>query len=272
MSIDEATRERIAGRALVLSVSGGKDSTAAGLWLMEQGMDFEPVHMATGWEHPDTDAYVAVTLPRVLGRPVRVLKPARDMAALIRHKRMFPSRLRRYCTEDLKVRPMAAYLATLNDPVNVLGIRADESQARAKLPEWEQWAAGDCDVWRPLLRWTVDDVIAIHRKHNVVPNPLYFKGAERVGCFPCIFARKEEVRKVAELMPERIDEIRALESEVTEARGESRTFFHGRAHLHGGDATIDQAVEWAQTDRGGSQLPLLRDEPDGCVRWGMCGV
>jgi len=35
----------------VLSLSGGKDSTAAALWLREQGIPHVRLFMDTGWEH-----------------------------------------------------------------------------------------------------------------------------------------------------------------------------------------------------------------------------
>jgi len=46
--------DRIAGRPVLVSVSGGKDSTAAALFLKEMGIPFQAVHCDTGWEHPDT--------------------------------------------------------------------------------------------------------------------------------------------------------------------------------------------------------------------------
>jgi 3'-phosphoadenosine 5'-phosphosulfate sulfotransferase (PAPS reductase)/FAD synthetase len=47
---------------------------------------------------------------------------------------MFPSRTKRFCTEELKVFPMQAHLTQLidngEDIVNAVGIRAEESAAR----------------------------------------------------------------------------------------------------------------------------------------------
>jgi len=63
--------------------------------------------------------------------------------------------------------------------------------------EWDSSGRFGCDVWSPLTRWTLDDVIAIHRHHDLRPNPLYLLGAARVGCWPCIFARKAELRLIA---------------------------------------------------------------------------
>jgi hypothetical protein len=59
-------------------------------------------------------------------------------------------------------------------------------------------------------------VIAIHKRHGLAPNPLYLKGASRVGCWPCIYARKSEIKLVAEIDPGRIEILRQLEKEVAE--------------------------------------------------------
>jgi 3'-phosphoadenosine 5'-phosphosulfate sulfotransferase (PAPS reductase)/FAD synthetase len=208
------------------------------------------------------------------------------MGDIARKKGMFPSKQRRWCTELLKVKPLAAHLQALMDTgadiVSAVGIRAAESEARAKMPEWEWSDLMDCEVWRPLIRWTEQDVIDIHQRHGLRPNPLYLLGAERVGCWPCIHSRKSEIRLIADSDPGRIAELRALEVEVTtaaravvEARGE--TLKHARTWFQaplGGEGTwpIDKVVDWARTSHGGRQFEMFaaagRDA--GCVRWGLC--
>lgn len=291
---DHVLRERIGDRLVVASVSGGKDSAALSLWLHEQGIEHERVFLDTGWEHPATYEYLRGELTRVVG-PIREVRAPLGMADLCRKKGMFPSRTRRFCTQELKVRPMIAFLRTLeHDHVNCVGIRAEESEARAKLTEWE-WAEGfDCETWRPLLRWTEQDVIDIHRRHGLSPNPLYLRGASRVGCFPCIFSRKSEIRWMADLYPERIDEISALEAQVgaaAEARQEAKgttlaaqgynrpCFFQASGALRsegqdGRCVPIDEVVEWSRTSRGGRQFELFAadDRDAGCMRWGMCDL
>lgn len=54
-----------------------------------------------------------------------------------------------------------------------------------------------------------------------------------------------------------------------------RTFFGAGDKGRGwSDYSIRRTVEWAQTDRGGLQMPMFSplDEAaaDGCMRWGMC--
>lgn len=111
-------------------------------------------------------------------------------------------------------------------------------------------------------------------------------------CWPCIFARKSEIRKIADTDPARIDEIRALEAELGEkmtaraaAKGEPvrmlPTFFQGTGRDSkdgvrgaGLGTPIDQVVEWSRTLRGGKeedrQEELFAVADEGCMRWGLC--
>lgn len=200
---------------------------------------------------------------------------------------MFPSRVLRFCTQDLKIKPFKKYFDSLDeDFVNAVGIRKAESEARSKMVEWEFNPGFDCETWRPIINFSEQDVIDLHRKHDIKPNPLYLKGASRVGCFPCIYARKNEIRYIAENHPERIERIRALEGKVAEkvrAKAEEKgeavkylpTFFQakgGAAGREDGSFPIDSVVEWSKTSRGGRQFELFSaDERDaGCMRWGLC--
>lgn len=279
-------KRRIGDRRVVASVSGGKDSAATSLYLTELGIEHVRVFADTGWEHPATYDYLRGPLTAVLG-PIEEVRAPLTLPELVRKKGMFPSRMRRYCTTELKVKPLAAFVRGFDEAINAVGIRAAESQARASAEMWEWSETFDCDVWRPIVRWTEEDVIAIHRRHGLAPNPLYLLGASRVGCWPCIHARKAELRLVSETDPGRIDQIRAMEHDVGEAararyeaRGETfetlgyqpPTFFPNP--LASGGAweafPIDDAVAWSRTSRGGRQLEMFAPEKDGCARWGLC--
>lgn len=293
------------GDRIIVSVSGGKDSVATALHLRELGHEFDMVFMDTGWEHPDLYAHLAY-LEGVLGPihrvsakipdlPAEVMPEVEAIEALVGtspsafvrwvvRKGMFPSAVARYCTQELKVRPFLRYVDSLDeDIVNVVGIRADESAARAKLPERELMPGAEhIEVWRPIIRWTEADVIAIHQRHGVEPCPLYLRGSTRVGCWPCIHANKEQIRQLSK-DARRVRAVEMLEAlvgrqatERADARGDDLphppTWFRSKDRRHKRGAPIREVLAWSQTARGGRQPMLSADwgREAGCVRWGMC--
>lgn len=225
LNLSENVRATLRASRVVASISGGKDSAAMSLALTEAGIEHDRVFLDTGWEHPTTYEYLRGELSKVIG-PIHEVKPPLQMLDLIRKKGMFPSRQRRFCTQELKIFPMRLHLRTLMETegvacVNTVGVRGQESEERAKLREWEYEETYGCDVWRPLLSWTEADVIETHRRHGLKPNPLYLQGATRVGCWPCINSRKSEVRLLGEIDPARVAQLAELEQEV-EAKARER--------------------------------------------------
>jgi 3'-phosphoadenosine 5'-phosphosulfate sulfotransferase (PAPS reductase)/FAD synthetase len=155
--------------------------------------------------------------------PITTIRPPLDFYELARKKHRFPSPKVRFCTTELKMLPSRDHVWKLRDAgakvVMLTGVRAAESPARAALPEREfaDWYYG-LPVWRPLLKWTIDDVWAIHARHGIEPNPLYGMGMTRVGCFPCIMSRKKEIARVATLFPERVASLSKFETQWAEAQ------------------------------------------------------
>jgi 3'-phosphoadenosine 5'-phosphosulfate sulfotransferase (PAPS reductase)/FAD synthetase len=280
------------GHDLIASVSGGKDSTALMLALREAGLPFRAVFADTGWEAPETYAYLAELVDR-LGIWIERVGVPGGMRARVAYRAGFPARMQRWCTRELKIEPIRDYHGQIHDQTGrptavIVGVRAEESPKRALLPEITMEAEGPrgwgWPVWRPLIDWTVEDVLRIHNRHGVPVNPLYRHGFGRVGCWPCIFSRKGEIRLLAEHEPTRIDEIEQLERETTELRQRrleerpdryahaTAAFFQGReGGRRGVYPGIRTVVEWSQTSHGGRQLQLLPELPrEGCYRWGLC--
>jgi len=186
--------------ANVLSISGGKDSTAMWIWAVkEMGVEVIPVFADTGNEHPLTYEYIDY-LESKLG-PVRRVKadfseqiakkrenvanewPDKLMKAgktkeeaeyiverTLKHlhptgnpfldlcmwKGRFPSSQARFCTQYLKVIPIAeqVYFPLWDEGYHIVswqGIRAAESEKRAKMPEREMTPEG-YEVYRPILK------------------------------------------------------------------------------------------------------------------------
>lgn len=268
----------------IVSVSGGKDSTALYLWAKEQfGADgYEAVFADTGHEAPGTYAYVEA-LPQMAGGPAVSFVRADFGAQLARKgiqptgvpfldlamwKGRFPSATAQFCTHELKLLPIKAWLESTEDGRDVTmlaGIRAGESARRAKLPEREFSDYFGCDLWRPLIAWTEAQVWTMLERHGVPPNPLYEAGFRRVGCFPCIYARKGELARLPDWAWDRLKEWE---------RVTGKTFFSADKTPYEGLSTADQVARWAKTAKGGYQLDMFPEEgadiPQCVATWGTC--
>ena len=287
MQLMPEDREAISGRLVIASVSGGKDSSALSLWLTEQGIEHERVFADTGWEADATYEYLRGPLTDALG-PIVEVSSGHTFESLAIDKGMFPRGNAKWCTDALKMEPLIAYMSerasTVGPVISANGVRAGESVKRSQLTEWDGFARPGIEIpiWRPLLRWSEDDVIAIHRRHGLAPNPLYLAGANRVGCWPCINSRKSEWRLIADTDPNRIRRVAELErrvGEVAEARADESgeplriapSFFVSSIKGEPRNLPVDRVVAWSRTSRGGRQFDLLGPDPnEGCVRWGMC--
>ena len=182
-----------------LGVSGGKDSTAAMLWLLfESGIPREKINLSfcdTGNEDALTYAYIKMLSAL---HPIETIYPERDFWELARWKRRFPSTCARFCTEQLKTVPSSNYIAGLiNDGARVVtmsGTRREEAHAgnnRGDQPQFEQSTVFNCDVYRPIIDWSIDDVWEILSKYldhstvvRLVENDPELKELHKGGLLP----------------------------------------------------------------------------------------
>lgn len=285
----------------VVSISGGKDSTAVYLWMLEKGRPFKAIFFDTGNEHQITYDYVR-ELPAITGGPeiewlkadfneqiknkreyinhhwrsegvsdeivdqaIAVLQPTGiPFLDLCLWKGRFPGPKSQFCTQELKVIPATLYHLGLVDRfqrrvLSLQGVRAQESKQRAQQRVLARYEFGP--VWRffPIFHWTVEEVIDQHKKHSIKPNPLYFLGMGRVGCFPCIHAGKKEIEQIALRFPEEVERVKWWQNLVGQASKRSiATFFRpDKAPGTANGCSIETAVDWAtKTRKGGRNYDL----------------
>jgi 3'-phosphoadenosine 5'-phosphosulfate sulfotransferase (PAPS reductase)/FAD synthetase len=224
-------------------VSGGKDSQATAIWCLKN--DIKPMFLFCDTEWEDEVTYQFIKDFEVkLGVEIMRLT-SMGFVELAKKKKRFPSTKAKFCTEELKIKPTIDYILTLQTNVIIYqGIRWQESTNRAGMnksdeyfkfyfepyshdkkgkpkfhtyrkKEIKKWLETyTCDVERPIISWTTKDVFEYIIDNGFMANKLYQYGFTRVGCFPCIMCTKDEIAKIDEYRPGKIDYIKKLEEEL----------------------------------------------------------
>ncbi|MBV9075154.1 MAG: phosphoadenosine phosphosulfate reductase family protein [Acidobacteria bacterium] len=188
-------------------------------------------------------------------------------------KGRFPSRKAQFCTEYLKLRPQQRWLrSTLTNRgvgfKRYIGVRRDESTPRRNAADCDYDTFFGCETERPVASWTKQQCFEYVQSFGEEVNPLYKMGFSRVGCAPCVNAKKDDIREWAARFPEVIQKVRDWE-QVTK-----RTFF--APMVPGLEINwIDDVVAWSKTAWGGRQplLSFVEDDAQAgaCVsQFGLC--
>lgn len=204
---------------VIVSFSGGKDSLAC---LIQAAKEFGAANIVavfcdTGWEHQLTYEHVHNVTQQMGVRLVTLKSKVGGFEDLCRRMRWFPDTQHRMCTVQLKIQPMIDFVLEQDENLLIIqGIRAAESAARSKLPcsanyfqeylndnkrrlyrktDVLEWCKNHtATVERPVLGMSAQEIIDYILDAGQRPNPLYRRGASRVGCYPCIYARLAEVK------------------------------------------------------------------------------
>jgi phosphoadenosine phosphosulfate reductase len=91
--------------------------------------------------------------------------------------------LRKQCCYIRKVEPLKRALKGYK--VWITGIRAEQSNNRHDMPQWEWDEANQILKFHPILHWTWEQTNAFVNKNGIPVNPLHAKGFVSIGCAPC---------------------------------------------------------------------------------------
>lgn len=203
---------RYYGKPLIVTTSGGKDSSVCVQLAINAGIPFEVMHNHTTADAPETVYFVRDEFKRLDGLGINCIlnKPVykgrrTSMWNLIPQKLMPPTRVARYCCEVLKEHGGEGRMITT-------GVRWEESVARKNKRgvfekthrdpqkriilsndnEPERRLFENCSlkakrVCNPIIDWTEDDVWDYIADQHIPCNPLYCEFA-RVGCIGCPMA------------------------------------------------------------------------------------
>ena len=167
----------------IVALSGGKDSTAMALRLMEtEPADYKFVITPTGDELPEMLDHWK-RLEAILGQPMTVISSGHSLPGLIRRWDALPNWRQRWCTRVLKLEPFNTYLMESLPATSYVGLRADEElrkgvvygevdgvERRYPLREWD-WGLSE-----------VQDYLT--QRDVAIP--------KRTDCARCFFQRADE--------------------------------------------------------------------------------
>lgn len=191
----------------ILSLSGGKDSTALAIYMRDRVPEMEYVFHDTEKELPETYEYLE-RLEVILGKPIHRSKPKVGFDHWFKvYGDIIPSNHRRWCTRMLKLRPFEEWIG--DDVVyNYVGIRADE--------EREGYISHKANII-PVYPFRDDglgyaDVLQILEEAGLGLPKYTDWGRTRSGCFFCFYQQKIEWVRLKETYPDLYAEAKAYEA------------------------------------------------------------
>lgn len=244
---------------ILLNSSGGKDSQVMldhVFWLaINQGVvdRLRVVHADLGrMEWPGVKE-LAERQAQCYGIPFAVTAyrgtKGKDLLDYVRDRGKWPDSQARYCTSDFKRGPVGNYITELVEEIraqkgknyqvrilNCLGIRAQESPRRKKMPFFSSaqkcklknhGAKTTCkfdskllnsrrhiDTWYPIFDWTESEVWQRIRETGVPYHEAYDKGMPRLSCMFCVFAPPAALEIAGRANPGLLDEYIQVETEI----------------------------------------------------------
>lgn len=240
----------------ILSLSGGKDSSALAIYMRDRVPEMEYAFCDTGKELPETYEYLA-RIEAYLGKTIVRLNAERGFDHWLEiYGGYLPSSRMRWCTRQLKLKPFETYVGS-DQVISYVGIRADEDR--------EGYISTKPNI-KPVFPFKDDgvakaDVIRILQESGV-GLPSYYEWRSRSGCYFCFFQQKNEWLGLQERHPELFEAARSYEKTDSET---------GQRYSWQSGETLDEIVEpkraaeirakagKSKARRGGTLLRVLTD-------------
>lgn len=199
----------------IVSFSGGKDSTAMLLMMIEKNMPIDEIifievmaNDKLSGELPGMPEYIE-KIERYIGRKItkikskhtfesvfyRIPKRKTEKTRIFQGKILgFPMTLFAWCNDRLKISPLKEYYKNQKEPFTVyLGIAADEPKRLKRLKSYQK---------APLSEWGITEQdCKKYLEQRGLLNPLYSK-VDRLGCWFCVKQSLKSLRYLYNEQPE----------------------------------------------------------------------
>lgn len=203
----------------IVGYSGGKDSDVLVSLFRRAGVKFFVMHNHTTLDAPETVYYVRRKFAEwtAEGIPCKIYYPRQTFWALCRERKMLPSRIARFCCEELKERD----IPELKFATHSFGVRKAESMKRSlhrdsiemrdkanysdiqlfhfdNIEEVRQTDAcyrKKYFIVNPLAYWSDAYIWNYIQSEKIEVNPLYSAEFSRVGCIGCPMAGKHRIEE-----------------------------------------------------------------------------
>ncbi|GGY07778.1 phosphoadenosine phosphosulfate reductase [Litchfieldella qijiaojingensis] len=225
----------------IVSLSGGKDSTALALFMREHypELPVEYVFCDTGVELPETDEYLE-RLEAVLGTEIVRLNALDKLGAKKKGNRTpfdlwlevyggyLPSPRSRWCTRVLKIQPFEDYVGA-NTAYSYIGIRHDENREGYTQQSKKPPALSDKPNILPIYpfkehKMGLTDIQRLLEESGL-GLPKYYNWRSRSGCYFCFYQQKGEWQALKRNHPDLFARAKMYENPVN---GAQFTWVEGR--------------------------------------------
>lgn len=234
----------------IARVSWGNDSVAMVQNLHEHGLkDVVCVYSKTGWASEAWCERVEKAEGWARGLGYRCVQIGSDgfehMVLTQTAGGMFPTRIRKFCTKYLKIKPFLKWVSVFDPDRRALicvGKRRAESAARAGSPAFMPEQDDGRHVWYPIVEFSDESRDAV-----IARTPMELLPHRSDECEICINSNRGDLRRASEFSIARLER---LETDI------GRPMFDPKGKM--GATGIREVIEWAKSERG----KYAKAEPD----------
>ena len=202
----------------ILGLSGGKDSAALAVHMNQTHpeLNIEYFFTDTGYELKETYDFLNKLKTR-LDKPIHYINPRNSFDYFLKkYNNFLPSATARWCTIEMKLKSMEAWLKPALDDgqeiITYVGIRYDERGRVGYKPTNDLIKAKF-----PFIEDCIDkDGVMEILDSSGLGLPDYYKWRSRSGCTFCFFQKRSEWIGLKENHPEAWEHAKSLEKEATE--------------------------------------------------------